>query len=585
MFNDQTYISEINLKSKVNSIAYSASFICLLIFMGLFYQAAWQYPVNDSFPLIERLLNSNFLLNDFYTNTFSEFSPRLMLAKIVVGVSQLTGIHYTDVIAYGNIFRIWVYGIALYLFFLSLSDYKTALIAFGFSALSFLSMPFLPAWWPVTYDLTASNTSLLFAMLAWACTVKGHINSTFILLTIAVYFHPLAGLHGLLISLMLYFASFDLKSFYALLKQPLIYISGALFAIVFLSIYLSFDQVISDERFIDINGRFRHGHHYFFQHMDIEKWISTIILVFMCLYITVKMKLKTNISRIILTTIIFSVAMIVLNYVFIELFPSRFAYSLTPMRAFPILVPMVILSIALLAMQKFKEKDYISFYILFIPFLPYKQLGLTWYLLPNYHEVVLPTIAAIFSITFALLSRRCSNILKPVNNVIVKFIPYGNIAVAILPVAFVSLLLSIVRFEIKIPSLKTEAPIYQWLNDNTSNTDVIISELNAANNQKIRLIARRAVVVSKDFPFNEKFYEQWYRRYKDIYVERDKARGHVDALSANRLNDISDRYSATILLRSKPLEKNDHFSLLGTVMGEKAHSYVYRNNKVILHGH
>ncbi|MEY8251398.1 MAG: hypothetical protein RPR91_03360, partial [Colwellia sp.] len=107
-----------------------ASFWLMLLFMGLFYQVAWQYPVVDSFPLIERLMDPQFLSNDFYTNTFSEFSPRLALAQAVVFISEALDIHYTQVIGYANILRIWFYGIALYLLFLQLSNAKVALAAF-----------------------------------------------------------------------------------------------------------------------------------------------------------------------------------------------------------------------------------------------------------------------------------------------------------------------------------------------------------------------------------------------------------------------------------------------------------------------
>ncbi len=47
------------------SIIHYVCLIALIIFMGLFYQEAWQYPVIDSFPLIERLLDPSFLPMDF----------------------------------------------------------------------------------------------------------------------------------------------------------------------------------------------------------------------------------------------------------------------------------------------------------------------------------------------------------------------------------------------------------------------------------------------------------------------------------------------------------------------------------------
>jgi len=585
MFSDLMHSLKMGYLSRQYDIAYITSFICLLIFMGLFYQVAWQYPVNDSFPLIERILDSNFLANDFYTNTFTEFSPRLMLSQEIAAISQLTGIHYTEVIAALNIIRIWLYGLALYYLFLTLTDKNTALVAFSFSALSFLTVPFLPAWWPISYDLTSSNIALVFSMLAWGLTLNNRINSTFIILAISVYFHPLVGLHGFLLSMLIYISFNGFQAFLALLRQPLIYLSGAIYGAVFLSIYLSFEQVISDQRFIAINGEFRHAHHYFLEHMEIEKWISTIALVALSFLITLKINFSKKVSNTIYATMGFSAIMVALGYLFVELYPTRFMYSLIPMRTFPILVPMIVLSIAALAVHKYNKQDYVSFFVLFTPFIPYNHLGLTWYLLPNYHEVILPTIVAIIAVGIATITELKPDILKPLNSFLLRIFKKDNISFSILPISVLSLILAITRFEIEIPTLQNEANIYQWLNTNSSSNDIIVSELNAASNQKIRLIAHRAVVVSKDFPFNETFYEQWYQRYSQIYVERDQARGRIDSLSPAELNQLMDQYSATILLRTKPLEENIYFSPIGSTMGENAMSYIYRNNEEIAHGY
>jgi hypothetical protein len=551
--------------------------------MGLFYQVAWQYPFNDSFPLIERILDSDFLVNDFYTNTFTEFSPRLMLSQVIASISQITNIHYTEVIAFLNIIRIWCYGLALYFLFKTLTDNNTALVAFSFSALSFLSVPFLPAWWPISYDLTASNIALVFSMLAWSLVLRNKINSTFLILTISVYFHPLVGLHGLIISLILYISFNGFHNFLELFKKPLLYLSGAVFFTAFMSIYLSFEQVISDQQFIKINGEFRHAHHYFLGHMDIEKWIFTIALAMSSLFITKKVIKSNQLTNTIYAIIGFSVAMVVLGYIFIELLPTRFMYSLIPMRTFPILVPIIVLSMAVLATNRLDNKDYLSFFVLFLPFIPYNHLGLTWYLLPNQHEVMLPFIMALFSISFSFFSSIYPNTTKPINTRLGKIYNYKNIGLVILPIAIVSLFISIYRFEIIIPKIKSEPPIYKWLNTQTLKKDIIVSEINAANNQKIRLVSRRAVVVSKDFPFNENFYQQWYERYKALYLHRDEARGNIDSLRPDKLNELLDRYSASILLRTKPLDENKHFKLIDSVMGETAMTYIYRNIEVIPH--
>ena len=556
------------------------SFICLALFMGLFYQVAWQYPVTDAFPLIERLLDQNFLKQDFYTNTFLEFSPRLATAKVIVALSIALDMDYTLIIAYGNIIRIWLYAIALYCLFYNLTDKKTALIAFVFSSLSFLSMPFLPAWWPISYDLTSSNIALVFAMFSWVFATRGSVSITLLLLSLTVHIHPVVGVQALLISVIIYICIYKFDGVIASLKNIKVYIASVIFLTVFLITYFSFEQILPDEDFININGKFRHAHHFEFAHMAIEKWISTILMVVACLLITAWYNKKNNKQdSISIPIIIYSGLMVLLGYLFAELYPTRFMISFIPLRAFPILVPIIMLAFARLAMNRFHQKDYVSFFLLFLPFIPYNHIGLTWYLLPTQHEMVLPIIVTTFVLLAVVIQMQSMRLTEYINNRLETVIN-SNIGVSLIPISLFAFVLVLAKFDIEIPKLETEPNIYSWLNTHTDENSIIISELNAADNQKIRLIARRAVVISKDFPFNENFYHEWKSRYVDIYQHRDNARGRIDSLNTYELNVVADKYKATHLIRTEPLDSHKHFTLIGNANGETATAYIYKNNQV-----
>ena len=558
------------------------TFIFLLAFMGLFYQVAWQYPVIDGFPLIERLLNSQYLVNDFYTNTFKEFSPRLASAKAVVWLSLALNMDYQSIVAYSNIIRIWLYGIGLYLLFINIAGKSVALIAFSFSALSFLSMPFLPAWWPITYDLTSSNIALVFAMFAWVYALRSQVQLTFLLLTGAVVIHPVVGVQALIISIMLYLVRNSWGDLLNLFKMPSVYPFAFVFTLGFLFNYLSYQQVLPDQEFIAINGHFRHGHHFIFSHMEIEKWLSTIFMIIACLGITLYLKKTGSSDKESITYIVIGYAtlMTCLSYLFAELYPTRFMISFIPMRGFPILVPILVLAFARLAYDQWKNRKYSHFLLLFLPFLPYNHVGLTWYLLPDYHELALPMLLTSLVLIIIIMDHFNVYIFKPVDNIFYKIIDQASMAVLIFPISMAALLLAIVRFDINIPSFDNNPKLYQWITDNTAQDDVILAELHAANNQKLRLLSQRAVIVSKDFPFNELFYRQWYQRYTDVYQHRDIARGRIDTLSEDELNSIMDKYSANILLRTLPLESTNKFSLLAEAAGEKGNAYIYRNNEI-----
>ncbi len=558
-------------------------FSLMLIFMGLFYQVAWQYPVIDSFPLIERLLDPNYLSQDFYTNTFSEFSPRLMVSKAIASISTVTGIDYQIIIAYSNIVRIWLYGFGLYLLFLSLTDHITALTAFTLSALSFLSMPMLPAWWPVTYDLTSSNIALVAAMYAWVYSIKGQVKIAFIFLSLTVFIHPVVGIHAFLISILLFITLYRWQGFIDLFKQLSVYPFAALYAAAFLFNYLSYQQVLPDQDFVAINGHFRHGHHFLFSHMEIEKWLSTLLMTGLAITACLVLKKPSSktVTSISLVVITYSIILILLSYIFADLYPTRTMTSLIPMRAFPIIVPIIVLTIARLAVWYWQQGRIINYLLLFLPFLPYNQVGLSWFLLPNQHEAVLAIIITLIVLVALIIDQYSHYNFSHLNTLLLNSLPNIQYSTCLLPIALCAVILALVKFEIEIPTLKNSKEIYQWLTVNTKADEVVVSELNAANNQKIRLIARRAVAVSKDFPFNEKFYQQWYQRYSEVYIHKDKARGRIDALSADELNLLLDKYRTKILIRTKKLNSNQHFSYIGEVQGEESTAYIYRNKLMV----
>lgn len=567
--------------SLLEKYSYWFSVILMTLFMGLFFQVAWQYPVVDSFPLIERLINPIFLNNDFYTNTFEAFSPRLILASCIAYISQTLDVHYTLVVAYGNILRIWIYAIGLYWFFRQLANHQVALIAFSLSALSFLSVPFLPAWWPVTFDFTASNVALTFSIFAWVMILKQRVASALLLMTGAVLFHPLVGVHGSILCVLLFVSYHGWAPFWQLFREVRVYVASCIFLSVFLALYLSFDKVLDDHRFAEINGLYRHAHHFVLSHMDLEKWISTILMISISIALIFKLDIDARIKRLAITLMVYAGLMTLCAYLFVEVWPTRFMVSFIPMRAFPMLVPIIVILWSMMAWKLFSKGYLLAFFSTILPFLPYKKVGLTWFVFPNHHDLMLPILTIPLSLVLIFISTRNIRVIQFVDNTLVslskKWMPNPQPSLFILPIACLAMVLAVFKFNLNIPTAQTEPSIYQWLTENTSEDDLILSELNGADNQKMRLVANRAVVVSKDFPFNEHYYEEWYKRYSSVYLERDLSRGHVDTLDAKYLNTVMDQYQASILIRTELLEDNPYFALLGEAQGEKATAYIYRN--------
>jgi len=287
-------------------------------------------------------------------------------------------------------------------------------------------------------------------------------------------------------------------------------------------------------------------------------------------------------DRLTVPVVSYALIMIGLSYVFINMIPSRFAVSFIPLRAFPILIPVILLAVARFAVWKWSNRDYTSFFLLFLPFIPYQHanIGLSWFLLPDANESVLSTIVilAVFAVT--IFTEFKPGLFALPNKLIASIFKNAAIGIFILPIAVFSLALSLITFSINIPTRANSPAIYSWLAENTDAREIVLTELDAADNQKLRLVARRAVVASKDFPFNEHSLEEWYERYSSIYVHRDEAQGQVDALNEDQINQLMDKYGATILVRTKPLRQARHFMKITTTVGENGPAIIYRNRSL-----
>lgn len=581
----------------------------MAIFMALFYQVAWQYPVVDSFPLIERIRNPQFLLNDFYTNTLVDYSPRKNIAHFIVFGSELFDVSHHYFIGWLNVVRIFVFSIGLYFLYSGLTREKSvSFVAFYLSCLSFLAVPNLPAWWPITYDLTASSLSGMFAVIAWACVVRAKVVVCLLLLTASVFYHPLVGVQSTLLAIVLFVALYGWKALLPLFRSPRIYVAGSVLLAVFLWVYLPYEKVVDDQSFIAINAQFKHSHHFFSTHIEAVKWVGLLIYMsgFFYFFLRVGIKSHTNpvsdvggvngheltnlgSNKFFIPLLVYVAAMFFVNFLWVDIYPNRTAISFIPFRAVTILVPVFVLCLARYMVMSFQEKRYTSFLMCHFPFLPYDHVGLTWFIFPDAPPLTLPLL--VFCLVFILIvfCDHLKNIFSSIDHVIGQVVEKfcaSKIEKAMFPVFSLAVLFSVVRFELDIPTLDNQPAIYRWISENTRSDAIVLGELNAVNNQNFRLLTERAVVVSKDFPFAERHYQEWYQRYRDVYEYQPVSRGRVDKRSADELQQVMNKYGASILIRTKMLEANHHFEEIGRAAGEKSQAIVYRlrdNNKLSAH--
>ncbi len=566
---------------------YKFSVVLLCLFAALYYQVAWQYPLIDGFPLVEKMLDPQFNTSDFYTNTFADYSPRYYIANFFVIGSDVFGVHYTDFVAVANIIRIFVAFYALFYLFLGLTkDYKVSLVALYLSSLSFLAVPKMVAWWPLTYDITGSSLAATLLMIAWALIVYNRLLLAYVAISLAVLFHPVVGVHGLIVGGLLFYSSNGWQGIAGEFKKYSAYVGGVLILLAFLANFVPYVQSLDgfsldSERFIAINAYFKHSHHFIPSHFGWEKWLSFSMFFLFFVYMLYKMRERVKNLNFIKVIVIYSFIMMILGWVFIELLPTRAAVTFIPYRAYSIFIPVYVLVAALFMVERYKQGDYIAFLLMHLLFLPYNSVGLTWYIFPGYHELMLPTVMLVFVFMYMVFVNKNISVVKIINNGLGRVFKAENFYKLIAVMSVLIVLFAGFRFSIKIPDLNNSPEIYRWLNQNISEKDLIVAELNAANNQKIRLISRRAPVISKDFPFLEKYFEEWYQRFTDVYVHQDTAVGHIDSRSASDLNELLDKYGAVVLLRTKPLDVNEYFVLIDEVKGEKANALIYKNKSLV----
>ena len=90
----------------VKQIYNNKAILLILLIGSLFsahrYNIPWEWPLIDFFTSIERMLNKDYLKNDFTTNTFDDYSARFYLSYFYAKISEILDVHYTIVIKWFN---------------------------------------------------------------------------------------------------------------------------------------------------------------------------------------------------------------------------------------------------------------------------------------------------------------------------------------------------------------------------------------------------------------------------------------------------------------------------------------------------
>ena len=286
------------------------SFCSLILFLKSGTHTAFEWTTTQDIPFILRIIDPNFINNDFYTNSVAG-SPRFIFSYIVYGFTLLgfdwysalyflklllvvcvpslifltmqsvyTKWHpYSEKLKHYNIAEIILFLGAIG-FFATLIDKSPFGLSFGWNSIQLFAVNNLN---PMTLSFAVG---LLYNISTFKASKFRYVSP--VLLLISTLIHPVIGIYHFIFSMTFKLPiSFEKRSF---IELGLDFIIGIIGFIVFLYFFKEKSNTIDSVTFIDIYVYSRHPHHYLMS--SLFGW-SSIVWIFFLLF-PVVLSLKAN---------------------------------------------------------------------------------------------------------------------------------------------------------------------------------------------------------------------------------------------------------------------------------------------------
>lgn len=534
----------------------------VLLAAGIFYAAGayvpWGWPSVDGYPAIERYIDPQFLRADFYTNTSAGYTVDTILAICLGWVQSTLGVKYDVMLAALNLIRMIVWPFALFRFFLALGgDRRAALIGVLLGSASLFSLPNLFAWGWLWGDPSTALFSILFIVMGWTEFLSRRAPAGLALFTLALVIHPLMAVHGGIFAALIFFFDYSRDEKIRVLKEPLAWAAGAVFAGVFLFQYLLLggapDQQLPARDYAEILAWTRHPTDYLpskFSTADIIAGFSasaTGALIFLCL----RGRLKR--SRLMLSALASYAVLCLLGWIFVEIVPIRFFVELIPFRYVIVGAPIILFLYGAMAAEDLSEKRWTAFAVMAAAF------GAAGVLARTEAANAALSVGLLLWAAFRVLIRRIE--FRPVDDLIGKLFTEKRLLAAI-AIGLIAIAPAVVwkrRHELVIPRMANQHAFYEWASAETATDAVFLIDQygagafsNALDPQRVRLVARRAVVASKDFPFLDRDMIEWNDRWRAALG--GGAPRFVSKASPDALEEIATSYPYDYVVRDAPLD-------------------------------
>ncbi len=493
---------------------------CVLALSGVCYFAqsysAWAWPALDGYPAIERWLDPGFLPQDFYTNTTTRYGVDTWQAVLFGGLQRHTGIPYASTIAVLTALRLLAFPAVIYAFLSGLLGRRSAaLLAISLAVLADFDLPHTLGWQWLWGDGSPAMFAALAATGAWALALRRHIWESLLLMAAAAILQPLVAVHGGIVFALVFFLDFDARERWKAVTSPTNLAAGAVFLVAFFSQYLLLSPAaaerLPDAEYLRILVWERHPTDFLPSRFKLPEVIAFFIAAAGVLAMLARVWRELPHRTLVVGALGAYSALCLVGWTFVELRPSRLVADLIPFRTAVFGAPFLLAIIGAFAAQAYHRRDIATLGLLFLAFGAAGPLGEAAHV-PSFVPAGVLLVAGLIGPAIARLPlRRLQPLAGAPLWTAVVLVLAGQAAIAA----------SHRQPAMALPTLANQHPIYAWARAQTTPASTFLIEQMPSDwsyglmlsPQRMRLIGRRAVAASMDFPFADRDQRAWLKTW------------------------------------------------------------------------
>lgn len=343
--------------------------VILLAIAAYGYQPA-SSNIYNQLPAVMSLLNPELYAHDFYVQEMVQFTPRYYYFHLIIlGMKLGFSLSHTCFFLYLAAFSSFLTG--LYALGRQIGQSRisaTALVFLGFAALSNGRIGFADLFRSDPLPATLAMGIAIWGIYSCFCQ-RWRLGYFFFGLACLIQF-LVGALPGMLLAVPLVTA----QKFNRLRRISLAFlILGGLACLVYLPMRLSGNTnsgILSNEEFVYLYANIRHPHHLVFStfgFLGSRGWLNFISFTVGGLFCINSLRsLNTTVKAQLNTVIYMTFILLIINFIFVEIYPSDIVAKLQFVRATPFSQLMILLGISILVKEKYRTGDFPAVCLLLI---------------------------------------------------------------------------------------------------------------------------------------------------------------------------------------------------------------------------